>query len=152
MSSGACELDFQMISASFPSGPGLVRRGSVCLPHSVNLAPSLCGSRVEDLLPDFERIRVLLHSDGTLHWEPGGIFRTTCDIDIAYFPMDSQHCSLIIGMSLANALLGQQLTPENAGVRAVLLCRDECMQTFSLQCYTRRVHCEPISDSDNFAA
>lgn len=60
---------------------------------------SSCGSRVEDLLPDFERIRVLLNSDGTLHWEPGGIFRTTCDIDIAYFPMDSQHCSLVIGTS-----------------------------------------------------
>jgi len=48
-------------------------------------------------MPDFERIRVLLHSDGLLHWEPGGIFRTTCDINIAYFPFDSQRCPLLIG-------------------------------------------------------
>lgn len=48
-------------------------------------------------MPDFERIRVLLHSDGRLHWEPGGIFRTTCDIDIALFPFDTQHCPLLIG-------------------------------------------------------
>ena len=48
-------------------------------------------------MPDFERIRVLLHSDGKLHWEPGGIFRTTCDIDIAFFPFDTQHCFLLIG-------------------------------------------------------
>jgi len=48
-------------------------------------------------MPDFDRIRVLLHSDGLLHWEPGGIFRTTCDINIAYFPFDSQRCPLVIG-------------------------------------------------------
>lgn len=48
-------------------------------------------------MPDFERIRVLLHSTGQLHWEPGGIFRTTCDIDIGYFPFDAQHCPLLIG-------------------------------------------------------
>jgi hypothetical protein len=51
----------------------------------------------DELMPDFERIRVLLNSDGRLHWEPGGIFRTTCDIDIAYFPFDSQVCPLLIG-------------------------------------------------------
>ena len=44
----------------------------------------------DELIPDFERIRVLLSHDGALHWEPGGIFRTTCDIDIAYFPFDEQ--------------------------------------------------------------
>ena len=48
-------------------------------------------------MPDFERIRILLHSDGKLHWEPGGIFKTTCDIDIGYFPFDAQHCPLLIG-------------------------------------------------------
>ena len=47
-------------------------------------------SRAEELLPDFDRIRVLLNSSGGLHWEPGGIFRTTCDIDISYFPFDTQ--------------------------------------------------------------
>jgi len=51
----------------------------------------------DELMPDFDRIRVLLHSNGLLHWEPGGIFRTTCDINIAYFPFDSQRCSLLIG-------------------------------------------------------
>jgi len=48
-------------------------------------------------MPDFDRIRVLLHSDGRLHWEPGGIFKTTCDIDIGNFPFDTQHCPLLIG-------------------------------------------------------
>lgn len=48
-------------------------------------------------MPDFGRIRVLLNNYGLLHWEPGGIFRTTCDIDITYFPFDEQHCPLLIG-------------------------------------------------------
>ena len=49
------------------------------------------------MVPDFDRIRVLLNHDGRLHWEPGGIFKTTCDIDIAYFPLDTQHCPILIG-------------------------------------------------------
>ena len=53
--------------------------------------------RAEELIPDFDRMRVLLRHDGSLHWEPGGIFRTTCDIDITYFPFDSQHCPLLVG-------------------------------------------------------
>lgn len=51
----------------------------------------------DELMPDFERIRVLLRHDGMLHWEPGGIFKTTCDIDITYFPFDRQQCPLLIG-------------------------------------------------------
>ncbi len=53
--------------------------------------------RADELIPDFERIRVLLAHDGWMHWEPGGIFRTTCDIDITYFPFDVQRCPLLIG-------------------------------------------------------
>ena len=51
----------------------------------------------EELVPDFDRIRVMLRYDGRLHWEPGGIFKTTCDIDIAYFPFDTQHCPIVVG-------------------------------------------------------
>jgi len=39
----------------------------------------------------------MLRHDGQLHWEPGGIFKTTCDIDIAYFPFDTQHCPIVVG-------------------------------------------------------
>lgn len=46
--------------------------------------------RAEDIMSDFEKIRVLVRSNGEVHWEPGGVFMTTCDIDIKYFPFDSQ--------------------------------------------------------------
>jgi hypothetical protein len=42
------------------------------------------------MIQEFEKIRVLIRSDGLVHWEPGGVFVTTCDIDIIYFPFDSQ--------------------------------------------------------------
>ena len=32
-----------------------------------------------------------------MHWEPGGVFATTCDIDITYFPFDEQDCPIEIG-------------------------------------------------------
>lgn len=54
--------------------------------------------RADELAPDFLRIRALLSHDGHVHWEPGSIFTTTCDIDIRYFPFDEQICPIQIGM------------------------------------------------------
>lgn len=38
--------------------------------------------------------RATLHFDGTIVWEPGGSFSTTCNIQIRYFPFDHQTCDL----------------------------------------------------------
>ena len=46
--------------------------------------------RANDMIQDFERIRVLIRNNGSVHWEPGGVFVTTCDIDITFFPFDTQ--------------------------------------------------------------
>lgn len=53
--------------------------------------------RADELAPDFKKIRVLINSNGSVHWEPGGIFQTTCDIDIRFFPFDEQACIIQIG-------------------------------------------------------
>ena len=42
------------------------------------------------MIQEFEKIRVLVSHNGLVHWEPGGVFTTTCDIDITYFPFDKQ--------------------------------------------------------------
>ena len=42
------------------------------------------------MIQEFEKIRVLVSYNGLVHWEPGGVFTTTCDIDITYFPFDNQ--------------------------------------------------------------
>ncbi|CAD5117699.1 DgyrCDS6450 [Dimorphilus gyrociliatus] len=51
----------------------------------------------DDNVQDFEKIRVLIAHNGLVHWEPGGVFSTTCDIDISYFPFDTQECPIEIG-------------------------------------------------------
>ena len=48
-------------------------------------------------MEDFTKIRAVVYYDGRVHWEPGGNFRTTCDINIHYFPFDWQHCEVVIG-------------------------------------------------------
>jgi len=56
----------------------------------------MCRS-AEELSPDFRKVRILVNHDGRVHWEPGGVFTTTCDIDIRYFPFDDQSCPMQIG-------------------------------------------------------
>ena len=34
--------------------------------------------------------RISLFSTGEIQWHPGGIFRTTCALDVTYFPFDTQ--------------------------------------------------------------
>ena len=55
--------------------------------------------RAEHMVQEFEKIRVLVAYDGVVHWEPGGVFMTTCDIEILYFPFDMQACQIEIGQS-----------------------------------------------------
>ncbi|KAE8620464.1 hypothetical protein XENTR_v10010265 [Xenopus tropicalis] len=38
---------------------------------------------------------VLVHSTGYIYWLPPAIFRSTCSIEITYFPFDWQNCSLV---------------------------------------------------------
>ncbi|KAL4659939.1 acetylcholine receptor subunit epsilon [Arapaima gigas] len=38
---------------------------------------------------------VLIYSDGSMYWLPPAIFRSTCSIEVTYFPFDWQNCTLI---------------------------------------------------------
>jgi nicotinic acetylcholine receptor len=40
---------------------------------------------------------VVIYSDGEMMWVPTSIFRSTCSIDIKYFPFDQQNCSMVFG-------------------------------------------------------
>ena len=84
---------------------------SDCPGITYNCCIFLCDYRADNMAHDFDRMGVIVSNDGKVHWEPGGIFTTTCDIDITYFPFDSQECSVIVGawayytqrMNLTNA-------------------------------------------------
>ena len=43
------------------------------------------------------QFRAMIKHDGSVRWEPGGVFKTMCEIDITYYPFDEQTCEIIFG-------------------------------------------------------
>ncbi|KAL5963865.1 Neuronal acetylcholine receptor subunit alpha-4 [Taenia solium] len=41
--------------------------------------------------------RVVVHSDGSILWVPQALFKSTCQVEITYFPFDTQICTLEFG-------------------------------------------------------
>ncbi|XP_075711653.1 acetylcholine receptor subunit epsilon-like [Rhinoderma darwinii] len=46
---------------------------------------------------------VLVYSSGYMYWLPPAIFRSTCSVDVTYFPFDWQNCSLVFRSKTYNA-------------------------------------------------
>ena len=40
---------------------------------------------------------IVANADGSMLYVPPGIFKSTCKIDITWFPFDDQHCELKFG-------------------------------------------------------
>ena len=53
--------------------------------------------RAEKIYEDYNQFRAVITNEGRIHWEPGGVFRTMCEIDITYYPFDEQRCELTFG-------------------------------------------------------
>ena len=56
---------------------------------------------------DSENVRVA--SDGSVSMFPNGAIRTTCQIDVRYFPFDEQNCSIMFGKHKYNFLFNFEL-------------------------------------------
>lgn len=53
-------------------------------------------SAVGDFLVE-DKTKALLKYDGTITWVPPAIFKSSCPMDITYFPFDYQNCSMKFG-------------------------------------------------------
>ena len=41
--------------------------------------------------------KAILHHDGKVLWNPPAIFKSSCEIDVEFFPFDTQVCHLKFG-------------------------------------------------------
>ncbi|KAF6726514.1 Neuronal acetylcholine receptor subunit alpha-3 [Oryzias melastigma] len=63
----------------------------------IRICFSLCGkTAVGDFLVE-DKTKALLKFDGTITWVPPAIFKSSCPMDITYFPFDYQNCSMKFG-------------------------------------------------------
>ena len=46
--------------------------------------------RAEKIYENYSNFRAMVTSGGHVRWEPGGVFKTMCQIDITYYPFDEQ--------------------------------------------------------------
>jgi len=51
----------------------------------------------ESIYGEYSEFQAVLSRDGRVRWEPGGVFRTMCPIDIRFYPFDEQTCELVFG-------------------------------------------------------
>nr|XP_020452020.1 neuronal acetylcholine receptor subunit alpha-3-like [Monopterus albus] len=60
--------------------------------------PDIClyNNAVGNFLVD-DKTKALLKFDGTITWVPPAIFKSSCPMDITYFPFDYQNCSMKFG-------------------------------------------------------
>ncbi|ESP05434.1 hypothetical protein LOTGIDRAFT_52481, partial [Lottia gigantea] len=54
-------------------------------------------NNADDYTTGFMKVNVMLLNDGTVMWSPPARLRSSCHIDITYFPFDSQFCSQKFG-------------------------------------------------------
>ncbi|ESN92595.1 hypothetical protein HELRODRAFT_131728, partial [Helobdella robusta] len=52
---------------------------------------------VDSIYGEYSEFQAIIKPNGTIRWEPGGIFKTMCSINIAYYPFDTQSCVMKFG-------------------------------------------------------
>lgn len=66
---------------------------------------NLCPCSIDGKFDVAYYANVLISSDGQMYWLPPAIYRSTCAIEITYFPFDYQNCTLAFRCSALISLL-----------------------------------------------
>ena len=51
----------------------------------------------DDYTRGYMQSKAMVHNDGRVFWPPPTKFRSTCAVDVTYFPFDDQTCILKLG-------------------------------------------------------
>jgi len=78
----------------------------------------LCHS-AESIYGEYKEFQAVLRRNGRVRWEPGGVFRTMCPIDIRFYPFDEQECELVFGAWSYYTTKMNYTTDENMGLGLV---------------------------------
>jgi len=54
-------------------------------------------SSADDFTSGYMQSKAMVDSNGTVFWAPPAKFRSSCKIDITYFPFDDQTCKMKFG-------------------------------------------------------
>ncbi|MBV97114.1 Neuronal acetylcholine receptor subunit beta-3, partial [Eschrichtius robustus] len=73
------------------SGPGVWGSASIMVDH--NLLGILADGRFEGSLVT----KAIVKSDGTVVWTPPASYKSSCTMDVTFFPFDRQNCSMKFG-------------------------------------------------------
>ena len=69
--------------------------------------------------------KAILHFDGRVKWKPPAIYKSSCEMDVEYFPFDQQTCFMKFGSWTYDgymvSIIWQLLTP--MGRICIVLCR-----------------------------
>lgn len=71
-----------------------------CCQNAVAVASALWWgffSSADDYTRGYMRSKAMVRSDGNVFWPPPTKFRSTCPVDVTYFPFDDQTCILKLG-------------------------------------------------------
>ena len=77
--------------------------------HSINVL-FINSSSADDFTAKYMRSLALVNNKGKVFWPPPTKFRSTCQVDVAYFPFDDQTCMLKLGSWLHDGFSVSNIT------------------------------------------
>ncbi|XP_025112893.1 neuronal acetylcholine receptor subunit beta-3-like [Pomacea canaliculata] len=51
----------------------------------------------------YKNLQVRILNFGVMDWQPTGVFETSCDIDVTYYPFDTQVCSIVFTTAMSTS-------------------------------------------------
>ena len=99
------------------------------------LVIAICSADGEFVVTTFTKAEV--NQDGVVKWNPPAIFKSSCEIDVEYFPFDEQECYLKFGSWSFDGYLVRRIRTIAGGARALPIFGATKTSAFSTSAQSR---------------